>query len=135
MGELPQAGFALADAVAFRRFMLDIYGYRCAITGRVHAEDEAEEGLDVFLLQPLAHGGALQPGNAVVVETAAARLLEGGLVQIGDDFLVYLPDPERSDLDADMAERLGRPLSLPESPSLWPDRAMLAYRRSLSRGQ
>lgn len=135
LGEGLQRGFALDDGVAFRRLMLDIYGHRCAITGRFHADDGAGDDLDVFLLQPLSHGGMLKPSNAIVVETAAARLLERGFVHISDDFLAYMPHPERAELESLSEDLQGRPLTLPDNPSLWPERAMLSYHRSLSRKQ
>ena len=127
LGEGLQRGFALDDAVAFRQMMLDIYGYRCAVTGAVHPSDAAE-ALDVFLVQPLAHGGTLTPANSIVVELTVARLIDENVVQIGDDFLVYLPQPLDLELGAALA---GRPLLLPDNPSFWPSRSMLTYRRDL----
>ena len=134
-GEGIQRGFALDDAVAFRQLMLDIYSRRCAITGQVYSGDMTEDGLEVFLLQPLDHGGQLRPANAIVVETAAARLLAQGIIFVSDDFLAYTPHPELAAPDAMDTNLQGRPLSLPDNVALWPDRAMLAYHRSMFRAQ
>lgn len=129
-GEGIQRGFALDDAVMFRTMMLDIYGNRCAITGGA-LSPAAQDGLEVFLFQPLSHGGAMTPGNALVVDLAVASLLDRGEVLIGDDYTAYIPHPELIDPALGAIVQVRRPLTLPENVSLWPDRSLLAYRRSL----
>lgn len=133
-GEGAQRAFALDDAVAFRSLMLDIYSHSCALTGGA-LNAGPDDGLDVFLLQPLSHGGSMTPGNALVVDKAAARLLEQGLVLVDDDYVAFLPHPEIAGPPFDSGSSSGRQLHLPESVSLWPDRAMLAYHRSRFRTQ
>lgn len=132
-----QQGFTPADPVAFARLMLDQYGNRCALMGAKH--DATEDGLHpiltIFLFQPLSHQGALEPSNAIVVELAVASLLERGLVLIDDQYEAYLPQSEEaSDAGAD-ATAGRRQLHLPEDRAFWPDRAMLAYHRSLFNAQ
>lgn len=130
-----QRGFALDDALAFRRLMLDIYGQRCAVTGHGHPGDAGAEGLEVFLLQPLEHGGMMTSANAIVVEAAVASLLGKGLILISDDFLAYTPHPELVGARREPGELHGQPLTLPDNVSLWPERAMIGYHRSLFRAQ
>lgn len=134
-GEGMQRGFALDDAVAFRRMMLELYQGRCAVTGRAPAEAGASEALDVFLLQPLGHGGVMRPGNALVVEAAVASLLGKGLVWISDDYRAYAPFPEVIGAAGEPGDQKGRPLCLPKDVALWPERTMIAYHRSLFRAQ
>ena len=128
-GESAQRGFALDDAVAFRRLMLDLYGDRCAVTGH------ADAGLELFLFQPLAHGGPMGTGNAIVVEPAVKSLLEQGLLLISDDYLAFMPHPEIIGGSAVPDAAQGHRIELPANVSLWPSRAMLAYHRSLFRAQ
>ena len=128
-GEGGQSAFALDDAVAFRRLVLDLYGHRCAVTGH------EDEGLDVFLFQPLEHGGTLVVGNALAVEPAVASLLAQGLLLISDDFVAFAPHPEVIGLESNADTVRGHRIRLPEAVSMWPDRTMLAYHRSLFRAQ
>ncbi|MHA6297202.1 hypothetical protein [Devosia sp. CAU 1758] len=128
-----QRGFALDDAVAFRGFMLGLYDERCAVTGR--AVDADGESLELFLFQPLSHGGTMSTGNAMVVEAAVASLLGKGLIFISDDFLAYTPHPEIIGAPSDPERSRGRRLWLPEEVSLWPERSMIGYHRSLFRAQ
>ncbi len=130
-----QSGFALEDAVAFRGLMLGLYGERCAVTGRAAGAEGSGEGLEVFLFQPLGHGGAMSTGNAMVVEAAVASLLTKGLIFISDDFLAYTPHPEIIGAPSDPERMRGRRLWLPEDVSLWPERSMIGYHRSLFRAQ
>jgi hypothetical protein len=130
-----QRGFALDDAVAFRALMLELYRERCAVTGRAAGADGSDEGLEVFMLQPLDHGGLMTPGNAIVVEPAVASLLGKGLIFISDDFLAYTPHPEIIGAASDPDSLQGRPLWLPADIALWPERSMLGYHRSLFRAQ
>ena len=133
-GEGVQRGFALDDAFAFRQLMLDIYGSRCAVTdGALGPGDN--DSLEVFLFQPLEHGGAMAPGNAVVVDRAAAGLLRRGIVLVDDDYVTFLPHPEHLEPGVDAKPLPGRRLALPDNVSLWPERTMLAYHRSLFRAQ
>lgn len=129
-GEGVQRGLTMDDAVAFRKVMLEIYACRCAVTGH-----QPGEGIEVFLFQPPAHGGALSTANALVVERAAASLLGRGLILISDDYLAFTPHPEIIGVSNDAEECSGRRLTLPDDVSLWPDRAMLSYHRSLFRAQ
>ena len=133
-GEGAQRSFVLDDAMAFRRLMLDIYDGRCAMTdGALGTGDD--DSLEVFLFQPLEHGGALTSSNAVVVDRAAASLLRRGVVLVDDDYVTFLPHPEQLAPGVEAKPLLGRRLTLPENVSLWPDRAMLAYHRSLFQAQ
>jgi hypothetical protein len=129
-GEVAQGSFALDDAPAFHRLMLGLYGDHCAVTG--HRPDEP---LDVFIFQPVGHGGALSPANAIVVEAAVASLLGRGLILISDDYMAYTPNPEIIGETRDPDAQRGRRLSLPADVSLWPRRDMLFYHRSLFRAQ
>lgn len=130
-----QRGFALDDAVAFQRMMLDVYGSRCAVTGRTLSADPPIEGLEVFLFQPLGHGGAMTTANAVVVEPAVASLLSKGLILVTEDFLAYTPHPEIIGAANEPGVLRGRPLNLPDDVAMWPERAMINYHRSLFRAQ
>jgi hypothetical protein len=129
-----QRGFALDDGVAFRQLMLGIYGNRCALTDGALGPGH-EDSLEVFLFQPLSHGGAMTTSNAMVVDMAAASLLDRGLVLISDDYLAFLPHPEYLGPALGTKPLPGRRLTLPDNVSLWPDRHMLAYHRSLFRAQ
>jgi hypothetical protein len=133
-GEGVQRGFALDDAAAFRQLMLDIYGGRCAVTdGALGTGDD--DSLEVFLFQPLEHGGAMAPGNALVVDRAAASLLRRGVVLVDDDYVTFLPHPEHLAPGTEAKPIPGRMLALPDNVSLWPERNMLAYHRSLFSAQ
>lgn len=125
-----QSSFALDDAVAFRQMMLGLYQERCAVTGR-DARTGLDESLDVFLFQPLDHGGRLTPNNAIVVEPAVASLMGKGLILIGDDYTAFAPHPEVIGQEPDAEGSRGRRLWLPDSVSHWPDRTLIAYHRSL----
>jgi hypothetical protein len=129
LGEGVQRGWAMDDAVAFRGMMLELYSERCAVTGL-----QPEKGAEVFLFQPPSHGGLLSTANALVVERAAASLLGRGLILISDDYMAFTPHPEIIGASNDPAGA-GRRLTLPDDVSLWPDKAMLSYHRSLFRAQ
>lgn len=130
-----QRGFALDDAVAFRRLMLDIYGNRCAVTGKVFPPDEAANELEVFLFQPLGHGGPMAPGNAIVVEAVVAGLLEKGHILVNDAYCAYTAHPEIVPDMVEPGDAKGRNMALPDNVSLWPELTMVGYHRSLFRAQ
>lgn len=130
-----QRGFALDDAVAFRRLMLDIYGNRCAVTGKVFARDEADTDLEVFLFQPLVHGGSMSPRNAIVVDTVVAGLLGKGHILVSDTYKAYTLHPEIVGMPVEAGDEHGRNMALPENVSLWPAPTMVSYHRSLFRAQ
>lgn len=134
-GEGVQRSFALDDAAMFRRLMLDLYRGRCAVTGQSPPRKDAEDALEVFLFQPLCHGGAMTSGNAMVVETAVASLLGKGLILVSDDYFAFAPHPEIVGAAKASEGQCGRPLFLPDDVGLWPDRAMIGYHRSLFRAQ
>lgn len=134
-GEGVQRSFALDDAAIFRRLMLGLYGGRCAVTGQCPPQRSAEDALEVFLFQPLCHGGVMTSGNALVVEPAVASLLGKGLILVSDDYFAFAPHPEIVGAAKASEARCGRPLFLPDEVGQWPDRAMLAYHRSLFRAQ
>ncbi len=130
-----QRGFALDDAVSFRHLMLEIYDFRCAVTGKTYSSDEAGEHLEVFLLQPLVHGGHMAPGNAVVVDTVVAGLLGKGHLLISDSYRAYTSHPEIVSEPVEASDAQGRNMMLPANVSLWPQLAMIGYHRSLFRAQ
>jgi predicted restriction endonuclease len=130
-----QRGFALDDAVPFRQFMLEIYDYRCAVTGQAYASDEADQHLEVFLFQPLGHGGQMAPGNAVVVDPVVAGLLGKGHLLISDAYRAYTSHPEIVSEPVEPSDAHGRNMVLPDNVSLWPQRDMVGYHRSLFRAQ
>ncbi|MBB4052036.1 putative restriction endonuclease [Devosia subaequoris] len=130
-----QRGFALDDAVSFRQLMLETYNRRCAVTGKSYAADEADEHLEVFLFQPLEHGGRMAPDNAVVVDTVVAGLLSKGHLLISDAYCAYTSHPEIVSEPVEASDAHGRNMVLPDNISLWPQRAMVGYHRSLFRAQ
>jgi len=130
-----QRGFALDDAVPFRQLMLEIYDYRCAVTGKSYAGDGAEDHLEVFLFQPLEHGGHMVPGNAVVVDTVVAGLLAKGHLLVSDTYRAYTSHPEIVSEPVEASDALGRNMMLPVNVSLWPQPALVGYHRSLFRAQ
>ena len=130
-----QRNFALDDAVAFRSLMLEIYGYRCAVTGMAYASDLADGYLEVFLFQPLSDGGPMTPGNAVVIEEVVAGLLDKGHLLISDDYRAYTSHPEIVSEPVEAGDVQGRTMVLPDNLSLWPRRDLVSYHRSLFRAQ
>lgn len=121
--------------MAFRSLMLEIYSYRCAVTGKAYAVDEADEHLEVFLFQPLSHGGPMAPGNAVVVEEVVAGLLDKGHLLVSDTYCAYTSHPEIVAEPVEASDAQGRTMVLPDNVSLWPRRDLVSYHRSLFRAQ
>jgi predicted restriction endonuclease len=119
-GEGLQRGFALDDAVSFTRLLLELYGYRCAVSGRQFAAltEVPHPDLDVYLFQPLSEGGTLAFGNAIVVERAVSRLLDQGQIAITDDFVAIRADGSG-----------GAPVFRPPDRAFWPSPEALEYHR------
>jgi hypothetical protein len=126
LGEGFQRGFALNDATSFSQLMLELYAYRCAVTGRQFEPGPSlpHPDLDIFLLQPLDQGGRLEFGNALVVENAVSSLLRAGRLLIADDYTIFAP------LDGDGVHR---PLHLHADRAFWPSIEAIAYHRGLHR--
>lgn len=117
-----QRGFALDDATSFAGLMLEIYDYRCALTGRQFAPVDPlpHPDLDIYLLQPLAEGGELSFGNALVVERSVARLLDEGQLYIDDAYRIH----ERS------GNETGKTLWRHADRAFWPSPIALAAHRA-----
>lgn len=128
--ERAQRDLVLEDLSAFRRMMISLYSGRCAVTGH----QPGDENLEIFLFLPPEHGGELSPKNALLVEQAAASLLCRGLILISDDYMAFTPHPEIIGVLSD-PPCAGRHLTLPDDASLWPDKALMSYHRSLFRAQ
>lgn len=123
LGEGFQRGFALEDATSFAQLMFELAGFSCMVTGKQFAPvtNGHHDELEIYLLQPLAAGGRLEFANALVVETAVARLLDGGKLIIGDEYEVLAvgePRPQHPHV----LRRHGDPV-------FWPSRAQLAWHR------
>ena len=132
-GERPQAGFAnvLDSRVAFYRFALTIYDFRCAISGLRFAPQEQvlHDRLDVVPIHPRELGGPLEIGNMLVLESGLAALFGQGLITASDDGLVVVPRPEK--LSAQQREMVvpGRALLLPLDPLFQPLAKHLHFHR------
>ncbi|UYO01203.1 MAG: hypothetical protein KIT02_08390 [Devosia sp.] len=122
--EMDQTGFAFGQAVDYVQFLLDAYGYRCAVTGHVFTPHSAgpHPDLSVFMFEPLEGSSILLPGKGIVVDMVAHGLLAKGHVLISDDYQILT----RAD---DGIVQPGGPLHLPENRALWPDLAAIRYHR------
>lgn len=114
--ETDQTGFALGDAVDYVQFLLDAYGYRCAVTGKVYAPHRSgpHPELSVFMLEPLEGSAILLPGKGIVVDTVSESLLARGHVVITDTYQMLA----RSGSEP---FEPGASLHLPDNRALWPD--------------
>jgi hypothetical protein len=132
-GESFQPTFDLAGAQEFYRSVLATYGHRCAVTGETLFPEELlpHPHLEVVLLQPMALGGTLTPGNCLVAEEQVARHVRRGHVVFDADYRVHVPDPGQ--IKPAVAPHVveGRKLFLPSDPLFWPTRDALDYHRRM----
>lgn len=132
-GEQPMARFDAATdmAVAFYRFALQTYQYRCAISGlSVSPQDEnLHEKLEVVLIHPREFGGELEIGNVLVLDSRVAQLFSTGALSVAEDGTVLVARPNEVLTELGDLVRPGAALFLPEDPLLHPSAKNLQFHR------
>lgn len=132
-GEAAQPFFDYSEITHLAKRMMALYHCRCALSGAALSDRQFEP--IVFFLQPLEHGGRIDPENALLVERASGRLLQSGIVLMSDEYEAYIARPDLLENTAGAGLEEGRKLFLPDSAEFWPSKAMIAYHRSLFRAQ
>jgi len=139
LGEEAQRGFAAADDqldayTGLYRLVLLTYGYRCALTGAQFAPPvlTLHADLEVEAIQPREEGGPLSINNYLPMISALARPFREGLVTLGDDYSIIVPNTGL--LDADLVAALQTELTLPEEP-FRPGRAFVGHHRRYALGR
>ena len=132
-GERPLAGFthSFDDHLAFYRFALGVYNYRCAISG-LQFLPEAQilhQRLDVVPIHPRELEGTLDLGNALVLESGLAAAFAKGLIAATDDWHVLVPRPEALTEEQRILVVPGRVLFVPEQPMFRPLAKNLQFHR------
>ena len=132
-GERPLAGFthSVDDYLAFYRFALTSYNYRCAISG-LRFPPEAQilhERLQVVPIHPRELGGSLEIGNAIVLEASMADAFARGLITSTDDWQVIVPRPEALAEEQRQHVVAGRVLFVPAEPMFRPVAKNLQFHR------
>lgn len=132
-GEQPMARFDAATdmAVAFYRFALQCYLYRCAISGlSVSPQDEnLHEKLEVVLIHPREFGGELEIGNVLVLDSRVAQLFSTGALSVAEDKTVLVARPKEVPAELEGAVRPGAALFLPQDHLLQPSDKNLQFHR------
>lgn len=131
--EQPMARFDAATdmAVAFYRFALQTYQYRCAISGlSVSPQNEnLHEKLEVVLIHPREFGGELEIGNVLVLESRLAQLFSTGVVSVADNGTLTVARPDEVSSEREDVISPGAALLLPEDPLLRPSAKNLQFHR------
>lgn len=132
-GERPQRGFTgQSDARAgFYSFVLDLYNYRCAISGLQFPPPDGtlHKDLDVVLIHPRELDGPFEIGNAIVLELSLATAFKRGLITVSDYYQLVIPHPEElSDAERSLVVP-GRHLFLPDDPHFRPSKKHLQFHR------
>jgi len=132
-GERPQSGFTVDGdmRIAFYRFALAIYGYRCAITGQQFEQQNGilHNELDVVAIHPRELDGPLEIDNVLVLETDIGAAFGQGLITVDDDYSVVIARPERLNDAQSGLVVAGRKLFLPGDPQFQPSRKHLQFHR------
>ncbi|MBN9332865.1 hypothetical protein [Devosia sp.] len=132
-GERPLAGFAhsIDNHVAFYRFALKIYNYRCAISGLRFPSDAQilHQQLEVVPIHPREFGGPLEIGNVLVLETGMADAFARGLVTASDDWQLIVPQPQALNEAQRQHAVAGRVLFVPSEPMFRPEARNLQFHR------
>lgn len=139
LGEEAQRGFAAADDTveaytALYGLVLQVYGYRCAITGARFAPPvmTLHPDLGVEAIQPRDQGGPLAIANYLPMIGTLTRPFRDGLITIEDDYRIVVPHPHL--LDATLLSALRATLLLPEEP-FRPGAVFLAHHRRYALGR
>lgn len=132
-GEQPMARFDTASdmRLAFYRFALQAYRYRCAISGLAFdtQDQNLHEQLEVILIHPREFGGALEIGNALVLESRVAQLFAKGVLTIASDETLLVARPGKVPLELEPVVVPGAALFLPEDEMLRPAAKNLQFHR------
>ncbi|KKB80310.1 hypothetical protein VW35_07875 [Devosia soli] len=132
-GEQPMARFDAATdmRVAFYRFALQSYGYRCAISGLGFDPQDKNllEKLEVVLIHPREFGGELEIGNVLVLESRIAQLFSTGVVSVAEDGTVLVAQSGELPAELEDAVKPGAELFLADDPLLWPNAKNLQFHR------
>lgn len=132
-GERPPADFthSIDNRLAFYRFALTVYNYRCAVSGLRFSADAQilHEQLDVVLIHPRELGGVIDVRNVLVLEASLADAFARGLITATDDRQVIVPRSER--LTEAQRQRVvaGRELFAPSEPMFGPLAKNLQFHR------
>ena len=133
LSEQPMAGFApsVESRVAFHRFALVVYGFRCAISGLRFEPSEGalHDRLEVVLIHPRESEGPLEISNVLVLESAVARAFGYGHVCVDDSDRVVIANPEALSDEVRPLVVAGRSLFLPDDPLFRPSRTHLHFHR------
>lgn len=132
-GDRPLAGFthSIDNHLAFYRFALTVYNYRCAISGLQFSSDAQilHEQLSVVPIHPRELGGSLEIGNALVLEADLADAFARGLITATDDGRVIVPRPEALAEAQRQHVVEGRVLFVPAEPMFRPAAKNLQFHR------
>ena len=138
-GEQAQRGFAAADDTvqaytALYGLVLQVYGYRCALTGARFAPPvmTLHPDLHVEAIQPRDQGGPLAIANYLPMIGTLLRPFRDGLIAIEDDYRIVVPHPDL--LDAELLSALRTTLIQPDQP-FRPGLAFIAHHRRYALGR
>jgi len=105
--------------VAFRRRLVDIYNSRCAVSGISIQKPSGGTGLDAAHIIPVEAGGTDDPRNGLLLSKDVHWAFDNGLVHIGADRRVVVPELVRAVPSNDFLRTLnGLSLTNPSPTSL-----------------
>ncbi|SFV29040.1 hypothetical protein SAMN05216456_0658 [Devosia crocina] len=123
-GERPVTGFepSLESRVAFHRFALVVYDFRCAVSGLQFPATEGalHDRLEVVPIHPREAEGPLEISNVLVLESRIAHAFAKGWICVDDGYRVVIADRAElgDELSGQVIER--RALFLPSDPLFRP---------------
>lgn len=118
---------------AFRRVVLEAYGYRCAATGRRLFLPDDSHILEAAHIEPHHLGANDDPRNGLALRPDFHRLMDLDIIAPGPDLRWSVTGKlsrSRGD-NAEIWELDGQKLFLPEDASFWPDPEYLQARRTM----
>lgn len=120
-------GANLFNSRSFRDFVMNAYGYKCAVTQRVIACN-GFDNLEAAHIMPQAHNGSFLPCNGIAMSRDLHFAFDKGFFTIQDDYKITIhPDVLRT--NSYINEYNGQSIFIPKVDFFRPRKEFLAYHR------
>ncbi|MFA6525025.1 MAG: HNH endonuclease [Patescibacteria group bacterium] len=120
-----EMGAHLFNSISFRDFVLNSYGYKCAITNKSITWKNLNN-LEAAHIKPKSHRGSFLPCNGIALSRDMHWAFDKGFISINDDYTVLV----HKDVKETMLKEIdGKKINLPIEDFFKPNKEYLKHHR------